>query len=199
MARHSNGSKAAEAARELRTSTMQGHVLDAIDIKILDMLQRNGRISNIELAKEIGLSPPPALRRTAVLEERGLIKGYHAELNPKMLGFEVIAFITVALGSQSQSDVAAFETAMQVHANIRECHALSGLRDFLIKGLFHDLTSANDFVRDVLLQTPNVRNANTAFSTLRIKEEPAVPLELVETKPSWRSKKLPPIKLRTAE
>jgi DNA-binding Lrp family transcriptional regulator len=170
------------SARALRTAHLQGHVLDTVDIKILTALQRNGRISNVELAREVGLSAPPALRRTAVLEERGLIKSYHAELDPKMLGFAVTAFITVALGSQGQSEVAAFETVMQDHQNVRECHALSGHKDFMIKGVFRDLTEANDFVRDVLLKTPNVRTVHTTFAITRTKHEPTVPVEQVEAK-----------------
>ncbi len=182
VARHQTGSKEAVSARELRTALMQGHVIDTVDVKILAALQSNGRLSNVELAKHIGLSAPPTLRRTAVLEERALIKSYHAELDPKMLGFPVTAFITVALGSQGQTEIAAFEAVLQANPNIRECHALSGHKDFLIKGVFHDLTETNDFVRDVLLRTPNVRTVNTTFSIARTKHEPMVPMEMVEAK-----------------
>ncbi len=182
MARHLSGSKEAVTARELRATVMQGHALDTVDVKILAALQSHGRLTNVELAKLVGLSAPPALRRTALLEERGLIKRYQADLDSKMLGFAVTAFITVALGSQSQADVAAFEVVMQDHPNIRECHALSGHKDFLIKGVFRDLTEANDFVRDVLLTTPNVRTVNTTFSIAQTKREPAVPMDMVEAK-----------------
>jgi DNA-binding Lrp family transcriptional regulator len=182
MARHPNGSKEAATARELRAVIMQGHTLDTVDVKILSALQSHGRLSNVELAKKVGLSAPPALRRTAVLEDRGLIKCYRAELNAKMLGFDVTAFITVTLASQSQADITAFEAVMQNNPNIRECHALSGHKDFMIKGVFRDLTETNEFVRDVLLTTPNVRTVNTTFSITRTKHEPAVPTELVEAK-----------------
>jgi DNA-binding Lrp family transcriptional regulator len=182
MARHQTGTQEALRAREVRSAISQGHILDTVDIKILSTLQVDGRISNVNLAKRAGISAPPALRRTATLEERGLIKGYRAHLDPKRLGFEVTAFIAVSLASQSQSEVAAFEKVMRDYPKVRECHALSGHKDFLLRGVFHDLTDCNDFVREVLLRTPNVRTINTTFVIARTKNEPTLPLELVEAK-----------------
>jgi DNA-binding Lrp family transcriptional regulator len=182
MARHHAGTDKALNARLVRQAVTQGHILDTVDIKILSTLQADGRISNVNLSKKAGISAPPALRRTATLEERGIIKGYHAELDPKKFGFDVTAFIMVSLSSQSQGEVAAFEIAMSGYDQVRECHALSGHKDFLLRCAFATLSDSNDFVRDVLLKTPNVRTVNTTFAISRIKHEPLVPLEQMEVK-----------------
>lgn len=180
MARHVSGSEKALAARAAMKAALHGHELDTADVRILTVLQKDGRISNVNLSRLAGLSPPPTLRRTATLEERGIIKGYHAEIDTGKFGYAITAFILVGLASQSRSDIVAFEHAMAHLTNVRECHAVSGQRDFLLKCLFHDLTESNTFTRDILLRTPNVRTVTTSFAMTKTKSEPGVPLERVE-------------------
>src|ERR1700748_33035 len=157
MSRHQSGTERAMLAREARLASTKGHVLDTVDVKMLSRLQVDGRVWNVNLAKHAGVSAPPALRRTATLVERGIIQGYHADLDPKKFGYEVTAFVTVSLTSQSQSDILSFEHLMNGIPNVRECHALAGSKDFLLCCMFHDLTACNDFVRGELLTTRNVR------------------------------------------
>jgi DNA-binding Lrp family transcriptional regulator len=101
MARHRTGSPAAMQAREALFATMKAHVLDTIDLQILRTLQANGRASNVALAEHAGITAPPALRRTAALQDRGVIKGVHARLDAEKLGYAVTAFISVGLASQT--------------------------------------------------------------------------------------------------
>ncbi|MCB2140870.1 MAG: Lrp/AsnC family transcriptional regulator, partial [Rhodobacteraceae bacterium] len=88
---------------------MAGHKLDEIDRKILSELQADGRMTNVELARRVGISAPPCLRRVRTLEESGYVRGYHADVNPRELGFEVQVFAMVGLHSQAESDLSAFE------------------------------------------------------------------------------------------
>ena len=100
--------------------------LDPIDRMILSELQADGRMTNVELAKRVGISAPPCLRRVRTLEENGYIKGYHAEVNAKELGFEVQVFANVGLASQAESDLSAFEAKCKSWPLVRECHMLNG-------------------------------------------------------------------------
>ena len=120
--------------------------LDATDWRILKELQANGRITNVELAEKVGISPPPCLRRVRALEQAGMIAGYFAQLDEKMVGFEVIAFAMVGLHSQSEADLRAFENRVLAWPLVRECYMLSGETDFLLKCVAPDLTAFQDFV-----------------------------------------------------
>ncbi len=107
--------------------------LDPIDRKILSELQADGRMTNVELAKRVGISAPPCLRRVRALEEAGLIGGYHAEVNGRELGFEVQVFAMVGLESQAESELSAFEEKCRSWPLVRECHMLNGEVDFILK------------------------------------------------------------------
>ena len=97
--------------------------LDEIDLKILSEIQADGRITNVELAKRVGISPPPCLRRVRALEAAGLIRGYHADLAPEPLGFMVTVFAQIGLASQAESDLRAFETLVLSWPEVREAQA----------------------------------------------------------------------------
>ncbi|MCZ6606431.1 MAG: Lrp/AsnC family transcriptional regulator, partial [Alphaproteobacteria bacterium] len=112
--------------------------LDRIDRHILHDLQTDGRITNVELARRAGISAPPCLRRVRALEEAGYIRGYHADLEPKALGFNVTVFAQVGLGSQAEPDLEAFEDLVRQWPNVRECHMLAGETDFLLKIVAED-------------------------------------------------------------
>jgi DNA-binding Lrp family transcriptional regulator len=150
--------------------------LDAIDWRILKELQTNGRVSNVELARKVGISPPPCLRRVRALEEAGMIAGYFAVIDEKSVGFEVIAFAMVGLHSQSEPDLRAFENRVLAWPLVRECYMLSGESDFQLKCVAPDLTAFQDFVIEELTAAPNVASVKTTLVIRRVKFEPGVPV-----------------------
>jgi DNA-binding Lrp family transcriptional regulator len=150
--------------------------LDAIDWKILAELQADGRMTNVELARRVGISAPPCLRRVRALEEAGYIRGYRALLDEKRLGYEVTVFALVHLSSQAESDLAAFEAFVREQPLVRECWMLSGEVDFILKCVAPDLKTFQVFVSE-LTAAPHVRNVKTSL-TLRVsKDAPSVPME----------------------
>jgi DNA-binding Lrp family transcriptional regulator len=151
--------------------------LDSIDIAILRELQDDGSITNVELARRVGLSAPPCLRRVRALEEAGYIKGYRALLTPKMLGFEVVFFAMVQLATQGKAQLAEFQRRVTDWPAVRECWSLSGEVDFILKCVAPNLTGLQRVVDD-LTELPNVRNVRSALSLDVIKDEPLVPMEM---------------------
>ena len=154
--------------------------LDAIDRKILSELQADGRMTNVELAKRVGISAPPCLRRVRTLEESGYIKGYHAEVNAKELGFEVQVFANVGLSSQAEADLSAFEDKCKSWPLVRECHMLNGEVDFILKCVAPDLSSFQSFLTGELLTTPNVASVKTSLVIRGEKDERGVPFDVLE-------------------
>jgi DNA-binding Lrp family transcriptional regulator len=150
--------------------------LDAIDWKILAELQKNGRITNVELSRRVGISAPPCLRRMRALEEAGIIRGYRALLDEKRLGYDIMVFAMVHLVSQAEADLAAFEERVRAWPLVRECWMLSGEVDFILKCVAPDLNTFQAFVAE-LTAAPNVRNIKTALTLRRSKDEASVPLE----------------------
>ncbi len=155
---------------------MHAH-LDAIDRKILKELQDDGRMTNVELARRIGISAPPCLRRVRALEEAGYIRSYRALLDEKLLGFEVTVFALVHLSSQAEADLKAFEDFVRKEPLVRECWMLSGEVDFILKCVAPDMATFQDFVTH-LTAAPHVRNVRTSLVLHNSKYEAAVPLEL---------------------
>ncbi|WP_420584693.1 Lrp/AsnC family transcriptional regulator [Ruegeria sp.] len=154
--------------------------LDEIDRKILAELQADGRMTNVELAKRVGISAPPCLRRVRSLEESGLIRGYHAEVNSRELGFEVQVFAMVGLESQAESELSAFEERCREWPLVRECHMLNGEVDFILKCVAPDLSSFQQFLTGELLTTPNVASVKTSLVIRGAKDEPGVPFDVLE-------------------
>lgn len=152
--------------------------LDAIDWRILKELQADGRITNVALAARVGISPPPCLRRVRALEEAGYIHGYHADLDHRLLGFEITAFVMVGLYSQSEADLRAFENRVLAWPLVREAHMLSGESDYALSCVAPDLPSFQDFVTRELTAAPNVSTVKTSLSIRRAKREPGVPVGL---------------------
>ncbi len=155
--------------------------LDEIDLKILAEIQADGRITNVELAKRVGISPPPCLRRVRALEEEGYIQGYRGLLNPALLGFEVTVFASVHLSSQADADLKAFEDFVRKEPLVRECWMLSGDVDFILKCVAPDMATFQSFVSH-LTAAPHVRNVRTSLVLHNSKYEAAVPLELTGPK-----------------
>ena len=154
--------------------------LDRIDIRILRDLQENGRITNVELARRAGISPPPCLRRVRALEETGCIRGYHAELDPEALGFGVSVFAHVGLHSQAEGDLTAFESLVATWPEVRECHMLAGEMDFLLRIAAEDWDAYQRFLTTRLTAAPNVRAVKSALAIRSAKHLPGVPIELLD-------------------
>lgn len=154
--------------------------LDPIDRKILAELQADGRMTNVELSQRVGISAPPCLRRVRVLEESGLIKGYHADVNARDLGFEVQVFAMVGLHSQAESDLSAFENKVQDWPLVRECHMLNGEIDFILKCVAPDLSTFQKFLTEQLTSADNVASVKTSLVIRGAKDEPGVPFSIIE-------------------
>ena len=186
MNQSNHNTKVAPARSDLYTSRHPGggaaegdkmrERLDAIDWKILGELQRDGRVTNVELSRRVGISAPPCLRRMRALEDSGIIRGYRALLDEKRLGFEVTVFVMVHLTSQAEPDLAAFDDRIRTWPLVRECWMLSGEVDFILKCVAPDLGTFQNFLTE-LTATPNVRSIKTALALRRSKDEANVPLE----------------------
>ncbi len=151
--------------------------LDTIDRRLLAELQAEGRVTNVDLARRVGLTAPPCLRRVRALEEDGVIKGYHAELDASRLGFTITVFAMVSLKSQAEEDLKAFENHIKALPEVRECHMLNGEIDFILKIVSKDLQSFQEFLTSKLTPAPNVASVKTSLTIRTAKNEPGVPLE----------------------
>src|SRR6056297_2101568 len=130
--------------------------MDDIDDKILQELQRDGRISNLDLADRVGLSPSACLRRVAALERSGVITGYRAVLNPTALGVGFTAYVTVGLNSHTKASQESFERAMARAPEVVECHNITGAVEYLLRVETADLKAYKSFHTDVLGTLPQV-------------------------------------------
>jgi len=155
--------------------------LDTIDRHILAELQADGRITNVELSRRVGISAPPCLRRVRALEEAGLVRGYHADLDARALGFDVMVFAQVGLRSQAGADLVAFEKKVADWPLVRDCYMLNGEVDFLLRCVAPDLSSFQRFLTDELTATPNVASVRTQLVVRTGKNAPGLPLDLVRT------------------
>ena len=153
---------------------MQRVKLDEIDQLILRELLADGRMTNVELARRVGISAPPCLRRVRALEEAGFITGYHAEVNTKLLGYQVTVFAMVSLRSQAESDLINFERRVAQWPIVRECHMLNGEIDFILKCVARDLSEFQSFLTEHLTAAPNVASVKTSLTIRTSKSRPGV-------------------------
>ncbi len=153
---------------------------DRIDRQILSLLQEDGRMTNVELAERVGLTAPPCLRRVRALEEAGAIRGYHAALDPRLLGFTITVFALVSLKSQAGSDLAAFEAHVATIPEVRECHMLNGEIDFLLKIVAADLERFQSMLTTQLITAPNVASVKTSPTVRTSKALPGIPVSTDE-------------------
>lgn len=149
---------------------------DEIDVRILGLLQDNGRMTNVELAERVGLTAPPCLRRVRALEQEGAISGYHAALDPAALGYNLTVFAMVSLKSQAESDLRAFEQLVADIPEVRECHMLNGEIDFILKIVAPDLQSFQQILTTKLTTAPNVEHVKTSLTIRTSKALPGVPV-----------------------
>ena len=125
----------------------------------------------------MGLTAPPCLRRVRSLEDAGVIRGYHAELDASKLGFAITVFAMVSLRSQAEEDLRAFENHIKTLPEVRECHMLNGEIDFILKIVSKDLQSFQEFLTSKLTPAPNVASVKTSLTIRTAKSEPGVPLD----------------------
>jgi len=150
--------------------------LDAIDRRILDNLQRNGRLTNLELADRVGLSPSPCLRRVRALEEAGIIEGYAAVLNRKKLGLGMTVFILMKREWQSDAEAAAFREQVTAMPEVVACHTTSGEHDFMIQAVVADLEAYRRFALERLMRMSGVKDIRSSFAIETVKENGPLPL-----------------------
>jgi DNA-binding Lrp family transcriptional regulator len=155
---------------------MQMANLDHIDRLLLAELQDDGRMTNVDLAAKVGLTAPPCLRRVRGLEEAGVIRGYHAELDPAKLGFAITVFAMVSLKSQAEEALRGFEEHMKGLPEVRECHMLNGEIDFIVKIVARDLQSFQEFLTSKITPAPNVASVKTSLTIRTAKQVPGVPI-----------------------
>ena len=142
---------------------ISSHNLDSIDIKILNALQANARISNAELATSVNLSQTPCLRRLRKLEQSGLIEQYSARLNHSMLGINVSAFVFIKLNKNTSSNAAEFETAVSAFPEVLECCVLAGVHDYALRVTMADLQAFEIFLKDKLANVDQVENIESTI------------------------------------
>jgi Lrp/AsnC family leucine-responsive transcriptional regulator len=152
--------------------------LDAIDRKILRALQADGRASNVELAHEVHLSAPQCFRRVRSLEDRGVVRGYSAQVSAEALGHGVTAFVSLNIDAGKFDQVRNIEARIRDFPQILECHTVSGDWDYLLKVVAKDLKSLSQFLTDRLMQMPGVANVRSMICMEEVK--PASPLPTSE-------------------
>ena len=145
--------------------------LDAIDVKILDELQRNGKISNIDLSKKVGLSPTPCLERVRRLEKQGIITGYRALLNPELLDSPLLVIVEITLVRGKPDVFEEFNHAIQELDEIQECHLVSGDFDYLLKTRVADMAAYRKLLGTTLLRLPGVNDTRTYVVMEEVKED----------------------------
>ena len=151
--------------------------LDGIDLKILRILQDEGRISNLDLSKKIGMSPPPTLRRVRDLEKKGFIDGFRANLDPSKLGYDLTAWIFISLKNQNEESLNSFEKLVWGWETIRECYMLNGEVDFILKSVSKNMSEFNDFLSKNITSNENVLSVKTAFAIKATKRLGNVPID----------------------
>ena len=150
--------------------------LDRTDLRILDVMQHNGRLSNQEIAERVSLSPSPCLRRIRRLEELGVIRGYVALLEPKKLGLGLLAYVSIKLEKRGKSPMDEFKARVQTWPEVVACYAMTGEMDYLLRVHVGDLEHFSRFVMEQLLKQPGVVDVKSSFALERIKDTTALPL-----------------------
>ncbi len=151
--------------------------LDAIDRRIVAELQEDGRITNVELARRAGISAPPCLRRVRRLEEMGVIRGYHGDSDPQLLGWSIVFFALIGLDSQKDAVLSAFEAMVADWPEVRECHMIRGGGDFLLRLVARDTAHENQLTRR-LTEATHVSRVQTLQTIRTSRDLAGVPIDL---------------------
>lgn len=150
---------------------------DAIDRAILRRLQEDGRISNANLAEAVGLSPSACSRRLDILEKSGVIRGYHARLSSKMLGYRMTAIVHISLSGQFAKTLAEFEQAVKLCPNVLSCYLMSGEYDYVLRVVVRDLEDYERLHRDWLSALPHVVRINSSFALRDVIDRPSIGID----------------------
>jgi Lrp/AsnC family leucine-responsive transcriptional regulator len=151
--------------------------LDKIDLQILKILQENGRITNLQLSSEIGLSPAPTLERVRKLENAGYIKSYHALVDEELLGLGIKTFIQIQLDFHKGNTIQTFADELMNIKEVTECHHVTGECDFLLKVYVKDIKSYERLIMDKISKISVVKTFQTMMILSTSKKEPIIPLE----------------------
>ncbi len=150
--------------------------LDRTDVRILELLQHDGRLSNQELAERVALSPSPCLRRLRRLEKLGVIRQYVALVHPQRIGLGLLAYVTVKLEKRGKMPMDEFRARAQTWSEVAACYAMTGEMDYLLRIYVEDLAHFSRFVMEQLLKQPGVVDVKSSFALERIKDTTALPL-----------------------
>jgi DNA-binding Lrp family transcriptional regulator len=153
--------------------------LDALDRKILGVLQGDGRASNVDLSAKVHLSAPQCFRRVRALEERGVIRGYRAQVQPEALGLGVMAYVSLNIDGGQFGRVREIEASIRDFPQILECHTVSGDYDYLLKVVARDLKSLSQFLTDRLMQVPGVDDVRSMICLEEVKAPAPLPVDVV--------------------
>src|SRR3990167_2181619 len=154
--------------------------LDAIDARILGRLQEDARLSNVELAQAVGLSPSPCLRRVRELERAGVIRRYVTVLDPQRVGLPVSVFVNVTLEKQVERALGVFEAAVRQRPEVVECYLMTGEADYLLRVVVADLTAYERFLMEHLTRVPGVSSIKSSFALKQVQYRTALPLSQLE-------------------
>jgi Lrp/AsnC family transcriptional regulator, leucine-responsive regulatory protein len=154
--------------------------LDGFDVKILRALQAEGRLTNVELAQRIGLSPSPCLRRLKRMEAEGIVFGYSARIDRERLGLGVTVFVEVGLERHREEEAERFKKVILKLPQVVSCHAISGEPDFLLEVVLADLNQYSEFVLKNLRKIPGIKDLRSSFALETIKPLSPLPLQLIE-------------------
>lgn len=152
-------------------------LIDATDVKILDALQRNARLTVAELSEAVGLSPSPCWRRVKSLEEQGVIDGYRAQISEVKLGYTVTAFVSIIAQAHTKEAIEALESHLRSTPEVVACHNISGRYDYLLEVVATDLISFGAWSRNKIQALPGVKEINTSFSLKPIKTQRSLPIK----------------------
>jgi len=153
--------------------------LDKIDVSILRSLQEHGRMTNVDLATTAGISAPPCLRRLKSLEKKGVISGYHADINPSAIGYNFEAFCLVSLDSQTASDIDYFINEIRKLKNVRSCTSVVGLADFILRIVAHDFKNFEYILANNISKIKNISQIKTLVVMKTHKKESDFPIEII--------------------
>ncbi|HUH19734.1 Lrp/AsnC family transcriptional regulator [Albibacterium sp.] len=153
------------------------YVPDRIDLQILKLLQENGRITNLQLSSNIGLSPAPTLERVRKLENSGYIKSYHALVDEELLGLGIKSFIQISLDFHTHNAIPEFVASIKNIKEVTECHHVTGQCDFILKVYVKDIKAYETLIMEKISKIPFVKTFHTMMIMSTSKKEPTIPME----------------------
>ena len=155
---------------------MPKYELDTIDQQILENLQNDARLSNVDLARTVGLSPSPCLRRVARLQKTGVIRGYATLLDAEAVGLPVSVFVNVTLEKQIEPALETFEMEIRAHREVMECYLMTGDADYLLRVVTSDLAAYERFLLNHLTRIPGVASIKSSFALKQVAYRTALPI-----------------------